>query len=46
LSELAIPIVYQLCIGGIGGFFVGYLVKKVAKIVETYPLPPVSQLPS
>jgi len=33
LSELVVPIVYQLGIGGIGGFFVGYAVKKVAKIL-------------
>jgi uncharacterized membrane protein (Fun14 family) len=33
LSELVIPILYQLCVGGIGGFFVGYVVKKVTKII-------------
>ena len=33
LSEFVIPIVYQLGIGGIGGFFVGYAVKKIAKIL-------------
>ena len=33
MSELVIPIVYQLGIGGIGGFFVGYAVKKIAKIL-------------
>ena len=33
MSEFVIPIVYQLGIGGIGGFFVGYAVKKIAKIL-------------
>jgi len=33
LSELVIPVVYQVGIGGIGGFFVGYAIRKVAKIV-------------
>jgi len=32
LSEIVLPIIYQLVIGGIGGFLVGYIVKKVAKI--------------
>jgi len=36
LSELIIPIVYQVGVGGIGGFFVGYLVRKVAKIVAFF----------
>ena len=33
MSELVIPIIYQLCVGGIGGFFVGYVVRKVTKII-------------
>ncbi len=32
MSETLIPIVYQLGIGGIGGFFVGYTVKKITRI--------------
>jgi len=32
MSEVIIPIVYQLGIGGIGGFFVGYVVRKVVRI--------------
>jgi len=33
LSELVIPIIYQLCVGGIGGFFVGYVVRRFTKII-------------
>ncbi len=32
MSEVLVPIAYQLGIGGIGGFFVGYAVKKVIRI--------------
>ena len=32
MSEVLPPIAYQLGIGGLGGFFVGYIVKKVIKI--------------
>jgi len=32
MSEVLIPIVYQLSVGGIGGFFVGYTVKKITRI--------------
>ncbi len=32
MSEALIPILYQLGIGGIGGFFVGYVVKKLVRI--------------
>jgi uncharacterized membrane protein (Fun14 family) len=32
MSEALIPIAYQLGVGGIGGFFVGYAVKKVTRI--------------
>jgi uncharacterized membrane protein (Fun14 family) len=33
MSEVLAPIVYQLGIGGILGFFVGYAVKKLTKLV-------------
>jgi uncharacterized membrane protein (Fun14 family) len=32
MSEALIPIAYQLSVGGIGGFFVGYAVKKITRI--------------
>ena len=32
MSELLAPIVYQLGTGGIGGFLLGFLIKKVLKI--------------
>ena len=32
MSEL-IPIIYQIAVGGIGGFLVGYVVKKVTKVL-------------
>jgi len=32
VSEAFAPILFQLGIGGIGGFFVGYAVRKVVKI--------------
>ena len=32
MSEVLLPIAYQLGIGGFGGFFVGYILKKVIKI--------------
>jgi len=32
MSEVLPPIAYQLGIGGFGGFFVGYVLKKVIKI--------------
>jgi len=32
MSEVFLPIAYQLGIGGIGGFFVGYAVKKIVRI--------------
>ena len=32
MSEVLVPIAYQLGIGGIGGFFFGYVVKKVIRI--------------
>jgi len=33
MSEVLTPIVYQLGIGGVLGFFVGYAVKKITKII-------------
>jgi len=33
MSELFSPLVYQLGIGGIGGFIVGYTIKKVSKLI-------------
>jgi uncharacterized membrane protein (Fun14 family) len=32
LSEIITPIVYQLGIGGVGGFIVGFALKKLAKL--------------
>ena len=36
MSELITPLTTQLGIGGIGGFVVGYSMKKVAKIVAFF----------
>jgi uncharacterized membrane protein (Fun14 family) len=33
MSELFPSVVYQLGIGGIGGFVVGYAIKKISKLV-------------
>jgi len=33
MSEVLTPIVYQLGVGGFLGFFVGYAVKKITKIL-------------
>ena len=32
MSEVFAPILFQLGIGGIGGFFIGYATRKVAKV--------------
>jgi len=32
MSEVLIPIAYQLGVGGIGGFFVGYAARKITRI--------------
>ena len=32
LTESLTPIIFQLCIGGIGGFLIGYALKKFLKI--------------
>jgi uncharacterized membrane protein (Fun14 family) len=33
MSEILTPIVYQLGIGGILGFFIGYAIKKLTKLI-------------
>ena len=33
MSELISPIAYQIGVGGVGGFVVGYAVKKISKLV-------------
>ncbi len=33
MSEVLTPIVYQLGVGGVLGFFVGYAVKKITKFI-------------
>lgn len=33
MSEVLSPLVYQLGIGGIGGFIVGYAIKKISKLI-------------
>ena len=32
MSEAFAPILFQLSIGGVGGFFIGYAIRKVVKI--------------
>ncbi len=32
MSEVFTPVLFQLGIGGIGGFFIGYLIRKVIKL--------------
>jgi len=33
MSEILSPLVYQFGIGGVGGFIVGYVVKKISKLI-------------
>ena len=33
MSEVLPPVIYQLGVGGIGGFIVGYSIKKLIKII-------------
>jgi uncharacterized membrane protein (Fun14 family) len=33
MSEILSPLVFQLGVGGIGGFIIGYAVKKISKII-------------
>jgi uncharacterized membrane protein (Fun14 family) len=35
VSEAFAPILFQLGIGGIGGFFIGYAIRKVTKVALT-----------
>ena len=32
MGDVVTPIIYQLAIGGIGGFFLGYIIKKVTRL--------------
>ena len=33
MSEVISPVVFQLGVGGIGGFIVGYAIKKISKLI-------------
>ncbi|MEM3536683.1 MAG: FUN14 domain-containing protein [Candidatus Bathyarchaeia archaeon] len=33
MSEVVSPFIYQLGVGGVGGFVVGYAMKKISKIL-------------
>lgn len=33
MSDIATPLVFQLGTGGVGGFVVGYAIKKIAKLL-------------
>jgi uncharacterized membrane protein (Fun14 family) len=33
MSEIISPIIYQLGIGGIGGFIIGFVIKKLSKLI-------------
>jgi len=33
MSEVISPLVYQLGVGGVGGFIVGYAIKKLSKLI-------------
>jgi uncharacterized membrane protein (Fun14 family) len=33
LSEVVAPLVFQLSVGGVGGFIVGFALKKLSKLV-------------
>jgi len=33
MSDIVSPLVYQLGVGGVGGFLVGYTIKKVSKLI-------------
>jgi uncharacterized membrane protein (Fun14 family) len=33
MNEVLIPIIFQICVGGILGFFSGYAIRKITKIV-------------
>ncbi len=34
MSEVAIPVAYELVIGGVGGYLFGYALKKVTKFIS------------
>ena len=33
MSEFLTPVVYQMGIGGVGGFLVGYTIKKITRLI-------------
>jgi uncharacterized membrane protein (Fun14 family) len=33
MSEIVSPLIFQLGIGGVGGFIVGYTLKKIGKLI-------------
>ncbi|HVP93350.1 MAG TPA: FUN14 domain-containing protein [Acidobacteriota bacterium] len=33
MSEIISPLVYQLGIGGVGGFIIGFVIKKLSKLI-------------
>jgi uncharacterized membrane protein (Fun14 family) len=33
MSEIISPLVYQLGIGGVGGFIIGFVIKKISKLI-------------
>ena len=33
MSEIVSPLIYQLGLGGVGGFIVGYALKKITKLI-------------
>jgi uncharacterized membrane protein (Fun14 family) len=33
MSEIVSPLVYQLGIGGVGGFIIGFVIKKISKLI-------------
>ena len=33
MSEVTIPIVYEIAVGGFGGYLIGYALKKVTKVI-------------
>jgi uncharacterized membrane protein (Fun14 family) len=33
MSEVAVPIAYELAVGGFGGYLIGYALKKVTKFL-------------
>lgn len=33
MSEVILPVVFQLGVGGVGGFIVGFAIKKLSKLI-------------